>query len=418
MPQVPLRQAIKTERLTPFGNALAGAMGAVVSSALVYPLDTVKTRIQGASTSTSTSSSSSSSQPTGEEGKSGVGGKNAIVAILMRTWEKEGLEGFFRGFGANMISTFSMQFAYFFFHSTLRSLILKRLGKKSLTTAMELVLGAMAGALAQVFTIPVAVIATRQQLHESGSDADPDANPNSSQPHVRADPTMIETAREIIEESGVTGLWTGLKPGLVLTVNPAITYGVFERLKAGVMEGSVQGNLGPGWSFLLGMTSKSLATVVTYPYIFAKVRLQAKPTVETRSATLPSTEGKASSPVSFADAVKHEPTHHHKGGLVTAEDLDANKEESHSTLAITSSPAPISTLTSAPASGSQKRHTSAIALLKATYASHGFKGWYQGMAAQLLKAVLSQGILFMLKDQFERYALILMILARRSFGKI
>lgn len=38
--KLPLKEALKTERLTPFGNAVAGAMGAVVSSALVYPLDT------------------------------------------------------------------------------------------------------------------------------------------------------------------------------------------------------------------------------------------------------------------------------------------------------------------------------------------------------------------------------------------
>jgi hypothetical protein len=38
--QLPFKEALKTERLTPFGNAVAGALGAVVSSALVYPLDT------------------------------------------------------------------------------------------------------------------------------------------------------------------------------------------------------------------------------------------------------------------------------------------------------------------------------------------------------------------------------------------
>ena len=102
---------------------------------------------------------------------------------------------------------------------------------------------------------------------------------------------MFDTARDIIEESGVTGLWTGLKPGLVLTVNPAITYGVFEKLKgmvlaaAAVRAAGTGGddaevakalNLGPGWSFLLGMTSKTLATVVTYPYIFVSNRAYRK----------------------------------------------------------------------------------------------------------------------------------------------
>ena len=61
-----------------------------------------------------------------------------------------------------------------------------------------------------------------------------------------------------------------MKPGLVLTVNPAITYGVFERVKGLVLarEGRVGGRLSVGESFWIGVASKTLATVVTYPYIF------------------------------------------------------------------------------------------------------------------------------------------------------
>ncbi|KAG7562693.1 hypothetical protein FFLO_01853 [Filobasidium floriforme] len=410
---ITLKEALKTERLTPFGNAVAGAMGAVVSSALVYPLDTVKTRIQGSSTDSSVTKS------TGSDRKS----KNAILAVLLKTWKNEGLEGFFRGFGANMISTFSMQFAYFFFHSSLRTAVLKRRTSKSLSTSLELLLGALAGALAQIFTIPVAVIATRQQLYER----------TKGSPETR-DPSMFDTARDIIEESGVTGLWTGLKPGLVLTVNPAITYGVFEKLKgmvlaaAAVRAAGASGdeevakalNLGPGWSFLLGMTSKTLATVVTYPYIFAKVRLQAKsPKINSTASPStseqePPTTTSLSPPGSFADVVKHEPAHQHGDHLVTSTDLEANKAEaSSSTPHVTgeteqgASKVPVE----------KKKFTSAVELLQYTYAKHGFKGWYQGMSAQILKAVLSQGILFMLKDQFEKYALVLMILARRALAR-
>lgn len=46
---ITLKEALKTERLTPFGNAVAGAMGAVVSSALVYPLDTYVSTLDTAS---------------------------------------------------------------------------------------------------------------------------------------------------------------------------------------------------------------------------------------------------------------------------------------------------------------------------------------------------------------------------------
>jgi adenine nucleotide transporter 17 len=71
------------------------------------------------------------------------------------------------------------------------------------------------------------------------------------------------------------------------------------------------------------------------------------------------------------------------------------------------------------------RHDGALDILGRILKKEGPLGWYQvrtlarfpaqhcsdyeqGMGAQVLKAVLSQGVLFMSKDQFERWALVLM----------
>lgn len=131
-----------------------------------------------------------------------------------------------------------------------------RLRLPTLSTAQELALGALAGAFAQIFTIPVSVIALRQQISNSKSSK-----------------SLLQVGSEIVNENGWTGLWTGLKPGLVLTVNPAITYGVFERVKGAVLARpgrpvTQMGRLSVGESFWIGVASKTLATVVTYPYIF------------------------------------------------------------------------------------------------------------------------------------------------------
>ena len=81
---------------------------------------------------------------------------------------------------------------------------------------MELSLGAVAGAVAQVFTIPVSVITTRQQTQPKGDKKG-----------------LLDTGKEIVHsDDGWTGLWRGLKASLVLVVNPAITYGAYERLRA------------------------------------------------------------------------------------------------------------------------------------------------------------------------------------------
>lgn len=55
---------------------------------------------------------------------------------------------------------------------------------------------------------------------------------------------------------------------MVLTVNPAITYGVYERLKSilslAKAAGGAADKLTPGMSFLLGAFSKTLATIVSH----------------------------------------------------------------------------------------------------------------------------------------------------------
>ncbi|KAG8938069.1 ADP/ATP carrier protein, partial [Tulasnella sp. 419] len=337
--------------LTAFGHALAGALGGVFSNAVVYPLDTVKTRIQA----------------TDDKKGKGKSASPSVYTLLLKILKEEGFGGYYKGFGASMLNTFSMQFAYFFFYSAVRKSYITRITKSlpkgaklpQISTAMELILGAVAGALAQIFTIPVSVIATRQQLSDVSSDEKSGGKDNS----------FLAVGREIIKEDGVTGLWTGIKPGLVLTVNPAITYGVFERMKSLIL---VEGQkLSPWMAFALGAYSKTLATVVTYPYIMAKVRLQARSAdVDDSAAIEAAEEGKGPT---FADVVR-----------------EGQK------------PAPTRT----------PRYTGAIDVLRKVLAQKGFTGWYQGMGAQITKAVLSQALLFMLKEQFEKYALLIILLLR------
>jgi adenine nucleotide transporter 17 len=161
-----------------------------------------------------------------------------------------------------VVSLRNPEYAYFFFYSFVRNSYISRLTRKlpagskipTLSTAAELLLGALAGALAQIFTIPVSVIATRQQVGRINSDDNADSR----------DDSFLSVAKDIVEEDGLPGLWSGLRPGLVLTVNPAITYGVFERVK-GIIQLARAGDvkLSPWTSFLLGAFSKTLATVVS-----------------------------------------------------------------------------------------------------------------------------------------------------------
>ncbi|KAF7845935.1 hypothetical protein BT93_L0001 [Corymbia citriodora subsp. variegata] len=160
----------------------------------------------------------------------------------------------------SLLGVSSTNFAYFYWYSVVRTLYLARattIGPPS--TAIELSLGAVAGAVAQLFTIPIAVITTRQQTQPKGEQKG-----------------MYATALEVVNsEDGWTGLWRGMKASLVLVVNPAITYGAYQRLKDVIYPGKL--SLRPHEAFLLGALSKSLATLTTQPLIVAKVGLQSRP---------------------------------------------------------------------------------------------------------------------------------------------
>ncbi|KAL4249708.1 mitochondrial carrier family protein [Abortiporus biennis] len=380
------------KQLSPLGAAFAGALGGCFSNAVVYPLDVVKTRIQA------------TSNVKGRRKE-----KLSIISIFLQILKEEGVSGLYRGFGATMLNTFSMQYAYFFFYSLVRTSYMKRLAARApkgskavpLSTAAELLLGAVAGALAQIFTIPVAVIATRQQIGRSldktrrarrGSDtssvissdfsnsdiseveSDVETASNVSETTKQYDDSFIGVAKEIVEQEGVTGLWLGIKPGLVLTVNPAITYGLYERVKSIMLIAQEKatgqgvagnGKLNPWLTFAIGAMSKSLATIVTYPYIMAKIRIQAR----------------------------------------TADDEEA--KEAHQ-------PRP-------PKHGYHHdhfKHAGALDILARVWRKQGPLGWYQGMGAQITKAVISQALLFLSKEQFEHWTLALVaVLYRLQRGR-
>ncbi|WFD22331.1 hypothetical protein MEQU1_001001 [Malassezia equina] len=276
--------------LTPFENALAGALGGA------YLFD--KTVIQA-----------DKKEAAGDQVKKQLG----IIETLIKIIRTKGPASLYRGFLANMANTFIQQFAYFYWYTLVRSVYIKRILRSpvaapTLNVVTELVLGAVAAAFSQLFTTPVGVIATRQQIGD----------------HHESDNTFIGHIKDIYYADGITGFWRGLKPSLVLTVNPAITYGVFERVKNIILTAS-GGQMTPGKSFLIGALSKTLATVVTFPYILSKIRLQAKNT--------------------------------------------PYKDSFH--------------------------------VLTHVYKEKGFFGLYQGMNAQITKAVLSQALLFYFRDYFE-----------------
>jgi Mitochondrial carrier protein len=148
----------------------------------------------------------------------------STMHAIQKIIEDEGISGLYSGINGSLLGVASTNFAYFYWYSVVRKLYLSyQKTTKPAGTAVELSLGAVAGALAQLFTIPIAVITTRQQ----------------TQPRSEAK-GIIETGKEVINsEDGWSGLWRGLKASLVLVVNPSITYGAYQRLRETLFPGRV-----------------------------------------------------------------------------------------------------------------------------------------------------------------------------------
>ncbi|KAJ2796833.1 hypothetical protein H4R21_004558 [Coemansia helicoidea] len=236
------------DALPPLGHAISGAGSSALALLLIYPLDTIKTRLQV----------QTRARGDHETLKDPLDAVRKIVV-------NEGVGGLYAGLATNLASQLINGFAYFYAYSTVRKLALRTLSVDglSLSTVAELAVGAVAGMACQVVTLPVGVVATRQQTAH----------------HTERVPWR-QTVREIVHAEGIGGLWAGFRPAMLLCANPAITYGVFERAKTALLQDQARKSLTSAEAFWVGAVAKTLATVITYPYIMAKVRLQWRPSKE------------------------------------------------------------------------------------------------------------------------------------------
>ena len=138
-----------------------------------------------------------------------------------------------------------------------------------LSIGVTLLLGTVAGCLTQLVVNPVSVIQTRMMTQKK------------STPGGAVAMGFFALAHSIWKQEGPSAFFAGILPAFILSTNPSIQFMVFDRLKLLVLRILSQSMVAPRSlsvleSFVLGAFSKIVATVVTYPYILAKTRLQSK----------------------------------------------------------------------------------------------------------------------------------------------
>ncbi|KAG7665278.1 ANT1 [[Candida] subhashii] len=261
--------------LTPLEKAASGALASAIANTFVYPLDLSKVLIQtqvkkkapkrkskdesGIPTPPSESDLDDSVYQQTMTKDQELKYKNTID-VLKKIYAKKGVLGWYHGLFTTVWGSAVQNFAYFYWYSLVKKVyanLYKHIPNHKPSTFMELLLGAVAAAISQLFTMPIGVITTQQQTDK----------------HHR---TLLQLIKEILAQDGVTGLWRGLRVSMVLCINPSITYGSYERLKL-LLFGTKQ-FLNPLESFSIGVLAKSMATLATQPLIVSKAMLQKKST--------------------------------------------------------------------------------------------------------------------------------------------
>jgi hypothetical protein len=244
--------------LPALGHAIAGSTGTAISNLCIYPLDLIVTRLQ-----VQRQLRASSSTP--DEGE-----YKGVLDAASQIYNKEGgIRAFYTGVLQDTGKSIADAFIFFLFYNYLRANRLQKHGSKSTTLPVldELAVGALAGACSKFFTTPISNIVTRKQTASMISAR----SSTSSTP----EPSVSEIVSQIRSEKGLQGFWSGYSASLVLTLNPSLTFFLYETFKRTLLAPENRDDPKARVTFLMAAVSKAIASTITYPFSLAKSRAQA-----------------------------------------------------------------------------------------------------------------------------------------------
>lgn len=257
-------------------NGLAGAGGGIIAQLITYPLQTVNTRQQ-------------TERDLKKEKR-----KLGTIEQMCQVVNQEGWGRLYGGLTPSLVGTAASQGVYYYFYQIFRNraeataLEHKKKGIGDGTVGMfsSLVVAALAGCVNVLLTNPIWVVVTRMQTHTKVTKSPPGHSLSPAFDETTAvalDLPSYETShaiQEVYDEAGLWGFWKGVFPTLIMVSNPSIQFMLYEtmlkKLKKRTLEKKRSGEITALEIFLLGALAKLGATIVTYPLLVVKARLQAK----------------------------------------------------------------------------------------------------------------------------------------------
>jgi hypothetical protein len=236
--------ALNASQVESLANGLAGALGASIGCYCVAPLGLIVTTL------TSGAGQASSSKTTDEPAATAADPERlTILGILQDRVRSEGILGLWRGEWINALTNFMTKFCFFFCYSVLTQWYEKRWGLMS--KPANLLLGYIAKLLPVPICYPMQVLTNRMQ--------------------TSATPLGPRGAmREVVQDSGWVGLWSGAESYFVLAIWPALEVFIFDQIKRSILLSRglpFSSEISGGAAFVLGALGRFLATTLVFPTI-------------------------------------------------------------------------------------------------------------------------------------------------------
>lgn len=233
------------------GHAVAGGIAGMAAITALYPLNTVSTRLQVQARKVAQAPGDASIRP-----------YKGTLDAFERIITEEGYLALYSGLKASLIGIAASNTVYFYWYSFLKDLYTEHMGKP-LTALQVLGVSSLSGVINVLVTLPIWVVNTKMQLDTTKS--------------------LKDQLQIVYNTDGVKGFYKGLIPSLILVSNPAVQYMVYEQVARFVSKLKIKRSGGNGKLtsldvFLVGAVAKLVATLVTFPYLLVKSRLQAKGT--------------------------------------------------------------------------------------------------------------------------------------------
>jgi solute carrier family 25 (peroxisomal adenine nucleotide transporter), member 17 len=242
-------------------EVIAASLGGAVSATVLYPLEVLKTKMQATTTTTSDDDDE-------ESLKDDKTVQPNMITVARTLYQKEGAQVFIRGVETSAFQSALEKALYFLSYTGLKNgyTAVTQRPATQMSTATNLLLGCLAEWAHLPITLPVDVWTTAiQTTSKTGGSSN---TPMTILITLLNDPTV--------------NFYKGISAYYLLCFKPAIQYTVYEQVKTLWIASKNQKQrkqtttLSALESFLLGMVARTVATVLIFPFLRAKVLMQAQ----------------------------------------------------------------------------------------------------------------------------------------------